>query len=331
MNWEGKKVLVTGACGFIGSHLVEYLVGKGAEVRVFEHYNSFGSWGWLETLDEEITKVIDNFAGDIKEESAVRKAVKDIDLIFNLAALIAIPYSYISPSSYLHTNVEGTVNILRSALDSIVSKIIQMSSSEVYGTAKYIPIDEKHQFQAQSPYAASKIAADAFCYSFFTSYGLPVVIARPFNTFGPRQSARAVIPTIITQILSGRDVVKLGSSKPTRDFTYVKDTVVGLCKLAESDLAIGKAVNIGNKKTISMGELASMIGDLCNRDVEFEFDDIERMRPKTSEVYQLLCDNSLLYEITKWKPHTTLEVGIKETIEWFNKNLSYYKSDIYNV
>ena len=331
MNWKGKKVLVTGACGFIGSHLVEYLVQKGANVRAFIYYNSFGNWGWLESVSEETKNAIEIISGDIRSQDSIRSAVNGSEMIFNLAALIAIPYSYISPTSYVDTNIQGTLNVMQAALDFNVSKVMQISTSETYGTAKYIPINEEHPLNAQSPYSATKIGSDAIASSFSNSFDLPVVIVRPFNTFGPRQSARAIIPTIISQILSGKKIVKLGSSKPTRDFTYVRDMVIGMTKLAENKLAIGKTINIGSGKEISIGDLAILIKDLCSKNVEFQFDSNERLRPEKSEVYRLLCDNSLLYEMTKWKPNISFKESMKETIDWFSENLNYYKTDIYNI
>ncbi len=331
MNWEGKNVLVTGACGFIGSHLVEYLVHKGANVRAFVYYNSFGNQGWLESVSNETKNAIEIISGDIRAQDSVRNAVNGSETIFHLAALIGIPYSYISPTAYVSTNIQGTLNVMQAALDYDVSKIIQVSTSETYGTAKYTPINEEHPLQPQSPYSATKIGSDAIASSFGKSFDLPVVIARPFNTFGPRQSARAIIPTIISQLLSGKKIIKLGSSVPTRDFTYVKDMVIGMTKLAENDMSIDRIVNIGNGKEISVGDLAMLINNLCKKNVEFQFDSNERLRPKKSEVYRLLCDNSLLFEITNWKPNTSLNEGLKKTIDWFKNNLNNYKADIYNI
>ena len=331
MNWEGKKVLVTGACGFIGSHLVEHLVDKGAKVKAFVYYNSFGNWGWLEALSDKKKDPIEIISGDIRSEDSVRKAVYDTEIIFNLAALIAIPYSYISPNSYIQTNVIGTLNILQAGLDNNIEKILQVSTSETYGTAQYIPIDEKHPMQAQSPYSASKIGSDAIAKSFHDSFSLPVITARPFNVFGPRQSARAIIPTIISQILSGKKIIELGSSEPTRDFTYVKDTVIGLRILAETENAIGKTINIGSGEEISIGNLAKLISQLFEKEIEFKFNSDERMRPKNSEVYRLLCDNSLLFELTQWKPNIPIKEGLNETINWLSNNVDLYKTDIYNI
>jgi len=331
VNWKGKIVLVTGACGFIGSHLVEHLLDSGADVRAFVYYNSFGNWGWIDTLPEEKKHAIKIITGDIREPYSVRDAVKGVDIVFNLAALIAIPYSYVSPASYVRTNIDGALNVMQAAQDYGVERIIQVSTSETYGTARYAPIDEKHPMQAQSPYSATKIGADAIAYSYYRSFNLPVIIARPFNTYGPRQSARAVIPTIITQILAGEKIIKLGSSVPTRDFTFVKDTAIGMAKLAESEQAIGETVNIGSGAEISIGDLAELIKVQCNRDVMFQYEDNERMRPEESEVFRLLCDNHKLEEFTAWKPSVNLKDGIAQTIKWLEINLSHYKSQIYNI
>lgn len=330
INWTGKKVLVTGACGFIGSHLVERLVELEADVRSFIYYNSFNNLGWIDTFHKDIKQKIDIYCGDIREAYNVRKAMEGIDIVFHLAALIAIPYSYISPASYVKTNIEGTLNVLQAAKDYGVKKIIHTSTSEVYGTAKYVPIDESHQLQGQSPYSATKIGADAIAESFYKSFGLPIVIARPFNTYGPRQSARAVIPTIITQIVSKAESVKLGSLDPTRDFTFVRDTVEGLIKLAESQESIGTVTNIGSNFEISIRDLIIKIKELTNSDIKVEFDDI-RVRPENSEVERLWANNEKLFRITGWKPACSLDKGLKETIIWIQENISKYKHDIYNV
>ena len=330
MNWSDKKILVTGACGFIGSHLLERLVELGAEVRAFVYYNSFNSWGWIDTFHNDIKKKIDVHCGDIREEYNVRKAMRDVDVVFHLAALIAIPYSYESPASYTKTNIEGTLNILQAAKDYKLERIVHTSTSEVYGTAQYVPIDEKHPLQGQSPYAATKIGADAIAESFYRSFGLPVAIARPFNTYGPRQSARAVIPTIIMQIISKKKSLTLGSLHPTRDFTYVKDTVEGLVKLAESDEAIGSVTNIGSNMEISVGDLIQKIKELMKSDIDVKFDD-QRIRPKNSEVERLWADNQKLFKITGWIPEYSLEAGIKETIIWLQDNIEKYKTEIYNI
>ncbi len=331
MNLKGKAVLVTGACGFIGSHLVEELVKEGANVKAFVYYNSFGNWGWLDTLDSKVKESIEVFSGDVCSQDSLKEAFRGIEVVFNLAALIAIPYSYLTPSSYVRTNVEGTLNVLQLSLDFDLSRIIQVSTSETYGTAQYVPIDEGHPMQAQSPYSASKIASDAITNSFIASFNLPVTIARPFNAYGPRQSARAVIPTIISQIFSGREEITLGSPDPTRDFTFVKDTASGLRRLAESDEAIGKTINIGFGKEISIRELALSIKEIANSKINIKFDSPERMRPKNSEVNRLLCDNTLLDEITGWTPNTSLENGLNQTLEWFEKNINSYKADLFNI
>ncbi len=327
-----KKVLVTGSDGFIGSHLVEMLLKEGYSVRAFVYYNSFNSWGWLDTFSKDQLGSIEVVTGDIRDPNGVRQAVKGMDTIFHLAALIGIPFSYHSPDSYIDTNVKGTLNILQASTDENVSKIIVTSTSEVYGTAQYVPIDEKHPLQGQSPYSASKIGADKIAESFYRSFGTPVVTARPFNTFGPRQSARAVIPTIITQLLSGEKTVKLGSTHPTRDLNYVSDTCAGFIALANCEKAIGQEINIGSGKEISIGDLAKMIISRVNPDAQVISDD-DRIRPKESEVERLLCDNSLIRELTGWEPAVSLEEGIQRTIEWFKDpdNLRGYKTDIYNV
>lgn len=326
-----KKVLVTGADGFIGSHLVEELMAAGYQVRAFVLYNSFNSWGWLDTFPKEKLKEIEVFSSDIRDPNGVRKAVQRIDLVFHLATLIGIPFSYYCPDLYIDTNVKGTLNILQACRDHDVGRVVVTSTSEVYGTAQYAPIDEKHPLQGQSPYSATKIGADKIAESFYLSFRLPVITARPFNTYGPRQSARAVIPTIITQILAGNRRIKLGSLHPTRDLNYVEDICRGFLALAKCDKAIGKTANIGSGKEISVGDLAGMIIRLMGADAMIETDD-ERTRPKTSEVERLLCDNSLIKELAGWAPSISLEEGLRRTIEWFsfNENLDKYKSDIYN-
>ena len=331
MKFEGKNVLVTGACGFIGSHLVEELLDQGANVKALVYYNSFNNWGWLDTLENSKKDSIEVISGDIRSNDGLKDAIKGSHVIFNLAALIAIPYSYVSPSSYLKTNVEGTLNVLQLALENNVDKVLQISTSETYGTAQYVPIDEKHPMQAQSPYSASKIASDAIATSFYKSFGLPVTIIRPFNVFGPRQSARAVIPTIISQIISGNKEILLGSPDPTRDFTYVKDTVNGMRRIAENDKTVGEVINIGTGKEVSIKELAFLIKEISNSDVKFKFENEERIRPVNSEVNRLLCDNSLLQEKVDWIPKIELKEGISETIDWFKENIDLYKSEIYNL
>ncbi len=325
-----KKVLVTGADGFIGSHLVEGLIKKGYSVKAFTYYNSFGTWGWLDTLDASIKKEIDVFSGDIRDPNGVREAVKGTSQIFHLAALIAIPFSYHSPDSYVDTNIKGTLNVLQAARDASIEKIMVTSTSEVYGTAQYVPIDEKHPFQGQSPYSATKIGADRLAESFYRSFNLPVTIVRPFNTYGPRQSARAVIPTIITQLLAGKEEIKLGSLTPTRDFNYVKDTVNGFMAIAESNKTIGEEINIATQQEISIGELAQTIINQINPNAKIICDG-ERLRPEKSEVNRLLGANGKILELTDWKQQYTFEQGIQETIEWIRHNLSAYKVDIYNL
>jgi NAD dependent epimerase/dehydratase len=327
-----RKVLVTGSDGFIGSHLVEMLLREGFDVRAFVYYNSFNSWGWLDTLSKDEIGSIEVVTGDVRDPNGIRRAVKGIDTVYHLAALIGIPFSYDSPDLYIDTNIKGTLNILQASRDQDVSKIIVTSTSEVYGTAQYVPIDEKHPCQGQSPYSASKIGADRIAESFYRSFGMPIIIARPFNTYGPRQSARAVIPTIITQLLAGKNMIRLGSTHPTRDLNYVSDTCAGFMALAQCERAIGKEVNIGSGREISIGELAKTIIGYINPDAQILSDD-DRIRPKESEVERLLCDNSLIREMTGWKPIIPLEDGIQKTIEWFKKpgNLIGYKPDIYNV
>ena len=332
MNLTNKRVLVTGADGFIGSHLVESLLNEGCDIKAFVFYNSFNSWGWLDSISEEKLSEIEIFAGDIRDPSGVRSALKNIDVVLHLAALIAIPFSYHSPDMYLDTNIKGTLNILQACRDYNVERVIVTSTSEVYGTAQYVPIDEKHPLQAQSPYSATKIGADAIAESFHMSFELPVTIARPFNTYGPRQSARAVIPTIITQLLNGSKEVKLGSIHPTRDLNYVQDVCRGFIALAKNDEAIGKVINIGSGKEISIGDLAKLIIKQINPSATMVTEDI-RKRPDKSEVERLLCDNSLMKKLTGWKPEVSLKEGLMETIEWFQnkENLKRYKGDIYNI
>ncbi len=325
-----KKVLVTGADGFIGSHLTESLLEKGYDVKVFTYYNSFNTWGWLDTLPKEKLNQIEVFSGDIRDPNGVREAMKGVDQVFHLAALIAIPFSYHSPDSYVDTNIKGTLNILQAARDLGTEKIMVTSTSEVYGTAQYVPIDEKHPFQGQSPYSATKIGADRLAESFYRSFNLPVAIVRPFNTFGPRQSARAVIPTIITQLLAGKEEIKLGSLTPTRDFNYVKDTAAGFIAIAESDKTIGQEINIATQREISIGDLAKEIIAQINPDAKIVCDE-QRLRPEKSEVNRLLGANAKIKELTDWKQQYTFEQGIAETIAWIRQNMATYKTDIYNV
>jgi len=327
-----NKILVTGADGFIGSHLTEELIRRDYDVRAFVFYNSFNSWGWLDYSAPEIKKNIDVFAGDIRDPNRVKKAVQGCDVVFHLAALIAIPYSYKAPDSYVDTNIKGTLNICQAALENGCKRVIHTSTSEVYGTAQYVPIDEKHPLQAQSPYSASKIGADSIAMSYFNALKLPLIIARPFNAYGPRQSARAIIPTIITQILSGKNQIKLGDITPTRDFTYVRDICNGFITLAESDKTVGEVFNIGSNYEISISETVNTIKKLMKSDVEF-ITDKQRIRPEKSEVFRLWCDNSKISKLTGFKPDYTLERGLKETINWFSvpENLLKYKGDIYNI
>ena len=332
MILAGKKVLVTGADGFIGSHLTEHLVALGCSVKAFVFYNSFNSWGWLDTIPKETLAKIEIFPGDIRDPNGVRTALKDVDVVFHLAALIAIPFSYHSPDSYVDTNIKGTLNILQAARDLNTAKILITSTSEVYGTAQYVPIDERHPFQAQSPYSATKIGADRIAESFFRSFNLPVTIVRPFNTYGPRQSARAIIPTIITQLLSGEKSIKLGSLHPTRDFNFVKDTAAGFIAIAQSDATIGEEINIASQKEISMGELAQTLIASINPEAQIVADD-QRLRPQKSEVERLLGDNTKIKKLTGWEPRYELSAGIKETVAWFKieENLRRYKAGIYNI
>ena len=326
------KILITGADGFIGSHLTELLVEQGYQVRAFVYYNSFNSNGWLDTLTAETKSKIDVFSGDIRDPNGVREAMIGIDIVFHLAALIAIPFSYHSPDSYIDTNVKGTLNILQAARDSKVKRILITSTSEVYGTAQFVPITELHPKQPQSPYSASKIGADAIADSFYRSFDLPITIVRPFNTYGPRQSARAVIPTIISQLLNGSEEIKLGDISPTRDLLFVKDTVIGFLKIAQCNELIGHEVNIATQSEISIGDLAQNLIKNINPNAKIITDSV-RLRPEKSEVFRLFGSNEKLKSYTDWEQEYTLEKGLKETIAWFSKieNLKQYKSDIYNV
>lgn len=330
------KVLVTGADGFIGSHLTEALVLQGYDVRAFVHYNSFNSWGWLDHSPVEIKKNIEIFSGDIRDPHGVRKAMLGCDIVMHLAALIAIPYSYHSPDTYIDTNVKGTLNIVQAARELEVTKVVHTSTSEVYGTARFVPITEEHPLQGQSPYSASKIGADQIAMSFYTSFGTPVAIIRPFNTYGPRQSARAVIPTVITQIASGKKNLKLGSLHPTRDFNYISDTVAGFIAIANADCSVGKIINIGSNYEITIGDTVQIIAELMGADITIETDD-RRLRPDKSEVERLWADNSKALSVTSWHPvyagKDGLKKGLKETVDWFCRpdNLKMYKSNEYNV
>lgn len=332
MDLKGKKILVTGADGFIGSHLVEALIGRGCDVRAFVFYNSFNSWGWLDTLAPESQKKLDVFAGDIRDSNGVREAMEGCDVVFHLAALIAIPFSYHSPDSYVDTNIKGTLNVLQAAKLLGTSKVLVTSTSEVYGTAQYAPIDEKHPFQGQSPYSATKIGADRLAESFYRSFATPVVIVRPFNTFGPRQSARAVIPTIITQLMSGETELSLGSLTPTRDFNYVADTVNGFIALAESDTAVGEEVNIATGTEHTIGDVANFLISEINPLAQLVVKE-DRLRPEKSEVFRLIGDARKIQALTPWRPSYDLEAGLRDTISWFEKpeNLSRYKAWLYNI
>lgn len=329
---QNKKVVVTGADGFIGSHLVEYLANNGFRVKAFCYYNSFNSWGWLDSFDKTLLDKIEIFTGDIRDPNGVREALKGCDVVFHLAALIAIPFSYHSPDSYIDANIKGTLNILQAAKDLNIQRVLVTSTSEVYGTAQYVPIDEKHPKQPQSPYSASKIGADAIADSFYRSFNLPVTIVRPFNTFGPRQSARAFIPTIITQLLSGKTEIKLGDLTPTRDLLFVEDTIRAFEAIANCGELIGHEVNIATNSEISIQDVADLIIQQINPKAKIVTDE-NRIRPEKSEVFRLYGDNSKLKQFTNWKSETSFEEGIKQTIEWFKSkdNLSRYKSDIYNL
>lgn len=336
MNLKNKKILVTGADGFIGSHLTEELVRRGFDVRAFVQYNSFNSWGWLDRSNQQVRNSLDVFSGDVRDPNGMRKAMQDCDMVFHLAALIAIPYSYHSPDTYIDTNVKGTLNVVQAARDLEVGKVVHTSTSEVYGTARFVPITEEHPLQGQSPYSASKIGADQIAMSFYSSFETPVSIIRPFNTYGPRQSARAVIPTIITQIASGKRVLKLGSIHPTRDFNYVADTVNGFIAVAESDKSIGQVINIGSNYEVSIGDTVRLIAEVMSAQIEIETDET-RLRPEKSEVERLWADNGKAARLLGWKPQFAgiegLKRGLAETAEWFSnpENLRAYKTDIYNI
>ena len=326
---QDKRVLVTGADGFIGSHLTEMLLKQGYKVRALSQYNSFNNWGWLEDVSHPQLEIV---SGDVRDAAFCRHICRDCSVVFHLAALIAIPYSYVAPESYVDTNVTGTLNMCQAARDCGVERLIVTSTSEVYGTAQYVPIDEKHPRQPQSPYSATKIGADAIAMSFYNAFELPVTIARPFNTYGPRQSARAIIPTIITQIANGASEIKLGDLTPTRDFNYVKDTCRGFIALAECEKTIGEEVNICSNYEISMRETLELIASIMNKDVKF-VEDVQRLRPKNSEVFRLWGDNTKIKTLTGFEPEYDITRGLQETIEWFTceENLRKYKSGIYNV
>lgn len=327
MTWNDRSVCVTGAGGFIGSHLVEQLVEAGAKVRAFVHYNALGRWGWLD--ESPARDFIEVIGGDICDRDSVRQAIRGVDVVFHLAALIGIPYSYYAPLSYVHTNIEGTLNVLQAARELGVSRVVHTSTSETYGTARYVPMDENHPLQGQSPYSATKIGADKMAEAFYASFGLPVVTVRPFNAFGPRQSARAVIPTIITQCLVS-DSVKLGNIHPTRDLTYVSDTVRGFMLAASAPDVVGRTVNIGSGHEISVGDLAKLIIRLIGKPVKIE-SDTSRVRPAGSEVERLLADNSLAQQLLGWKPEVSLENGLMRTIEWVKEHLRRYRPGVYTV
>lgn len=326
------KILVTGADGFIGSHLVEHLLKNGYPVKAFVYYNSFNSYGWLDTLPKSLLKEIEIFSGDVRDPNGVRVAMEGCENVMHLAALIAIPYSYHSPDSYVDTNIKGTLNVLQAGKHLNTKRILVTSTSEVYGTAQYVPIDEKHPYQGQSPYSASKIGADRMAESFFRSFEMPVTIVRPFNTFGPRQSARAVIPTIITQLLNNVTEIKLGDTMPTRDLLFVKDTVNGFMKILESNTTIGEEINIATQSEISVGDLAQKLIDLINPQAKI-LQDEQRVRPAKSEVFRLFGSNEKIKQLTDWTPQYTFDQALKETIDWFSnpENLKQYKHDIYNI
>lgn len=332
MELKNKKVLITGADGFIGSHLTEKLLSEGCQVRAFVYYNSFNSWGWLDTLSQEKLSRIEIFSGDIRDPNGVKTAMQGCDVVFHLAALIAIPFSYHSPDSYVDTNIKGTLNILQAAKELKVEKVLVTSTSEVYGTAQYVPIDEKHPYQGQSPYSATKIGADRLAESFYRSFNLPVVIVRPFNTYGPRQSARAVIPTIITQLLAGKEEIKLGLLSPTRDLLFIHDTVNGFIEIAKSDQTIGEEINIATHSEITVGDLATKLINKINPAAKIICDDI-RLRPEKSEVERLFGDSTKIKSLTNWVPLYDIDQGLEQTIAWFCEkvNLDKYKTDIYNI
>ena len=336
MLLKNKKILITGSDGFIGSHLTETLVREGYDVRAFVMYNSFNSWGWLDHSSQEIKQQLEIFAGDIRDPYGVKEAMKGCDVVLHLAALIAIPYSYHSPATYIDTNITGTLNVVQAARELGVEKVVHTSTSEVYGTARFVPITEEHPLQGQSPYSASKIGADQIAMSFYNSFNTPVSIIRPFNTYGPRQSARAVIPTIITQIANGQRKIKLGSISPTRDFNYVKDTVNGFISIAESANSVGQVINIGSNYEISIGDTVRLIAEVMGAEIEIETDE-QRLRPEKSEVERLWAANEKAKKLTGWEPMygrcDGFKRGLQETIEWFmdKDNLKKYKADVYNI
>lgn len=330
MRWENKRVLITGADGFIGSHLVERLAAEGAEVKAFVYYNSFNSWGWLDTLPRQTMNKVEVFAGDVRDPHGIQKASERVDVIFHLAALIGIPFSYHSPDSYVDTNIKGTLNILQAARKNGVKKVVHTSTSEVYGTAQYTPIDEAHPVNPQSPYAATKSAADELALSFYRSFDLPVAVLRPFNTFGPRQSARAIIPTILSQICAGRGTIKLGNLGSRRDFNYVSDTVEAFLKVAEAGQTVGQVFNAGSNTEVSIRELVDLVQSITKKRIKV-VTECERLRPDKSEVERLVCDAGKLRSVCGWKSQVSLEEGLKSTLAWIRKNVNRYKADIYNV
>lgn len=336
MNLKKSRVLVTGADGFIGSHLTEELVRQGINVKAFVMYNSFNSWGWLDHSSQDIKQNLEVFNGDIRDPYGVKEAMKDCDVVLHLAALIAIPYSYHSPATYIDTNIKGTLNVVQAARELGVKKVVHTSTSEVYGTARFVPITEEHPLQGQSPYSASKIGADQLAMSFYNSFSTPVAIIRPFNTYGPRQSARAVIPTIITQIANGKRKIKLGSLTPTRDFNYVQDTVRGFIAVAEAEQSVGQVINIGSNYEISIGDTVKVIAEVMGVDIDIQTDE-HRLRPEKSEVERLWADNAKAKTLLGWEPayggRDGFKRGLQETIEWFNdkENLKQYKADVYNI
>jgi NAD dependent epimerase/dehydratase len=332
MEIANKSVLVTGSGGFIGSHLVEELVRMNCHVKAFVHYNSFNRWGWLDAMPKETMTQVDVFSGDIRDPNGMLEAMKGAEVVFHLAALIGIPYSYHSPDVYVDTNVRGTLNVMQAARQLGVKKVLHTSTSEVYGTAQFVPITEEHPVNPQSPYAATKAGADFLALTFYRSFGTPVTVVRPFNTYGPRQSARAIIPTIITQILSGKTKLSLGSLTPTRDLNFVRDTAMGFIKAGESDLAQGEVVNLGSNYEISIGDLVNKIARLMGTDITIESSD-ERIRPEKSEVERLWAENKKAFDLLNWSPRFTLDQGLEETISWFREpgNLALYKADIYNI
>jgi len=330
MKWKGKNVLVTGADGFIGSHLTERLMGEGARVRAFVYYNSFNSWGWLDGLAENKKAKLDVFSGDIRDGNGVLEAMQGIDVVFHLAALIGIPFSYHSPDSYVDTNIKGTLNVLQAARKTKAERIIHTSTSEVYGTAQYAPIDEDHPINPQSPYAATKAAADSLALSFYRSFDTPVAVLRPFNTFGPRQSARAIIPTIMAQVLAGKSAIQLGNTDAVRDFNFVANTVDAFILLAETKGAEGEVFNVGTGREVSVAEIAEMIGRVAGKKIKI-IADKQRIRPQKSEVGRLLCNAGKIQDACGWNAKISLEEGLKETFVWLKNHLDRYKPEIYNV